>query len=378
MKHLFLFLLLLFFQHALFSQQTKTELLDTVSKIKVTSFQYDLGNTEKCPDAVKLPFNKINFKDVRFDTSFITLNWQSNTTAPEFGMYNKKFTLHGGLAQSLTSYVSYYYAADFSTKADAELVCYIKQFVIHANDSLLSNPFQKFTAANIEIEVFYKKGDMLFPAFRIDTAYEYEPEKIKKEFSLVVKELAAPLFQKISKMDTGKITKRNAYTQDQVTDRYQNRFNIPILNTNTYNKGIYKSFAEFKNNAPSITEFTLKKDLLYDSNNNIINPLDIFGFSDGKTCWIMRSAVRNILSKTDEEIDPKSTQSSTGGSLLFTITRDIATHPQLSKARYDRGILSKVGNSFEFEFLMPYINNSHYADFYLLLFSLNVETGKID
>ena len=91
----------------------------------------------------------------------------------------------------------------------------------------------------------------------------------------------------------------------------------------------------------------------------------------------MRSAVRRMLSKTDEEIDPKSTQDF-NGSLLLTAIRDIATHPQLKEARYDRAILSKTGNSFEFEFLMPFTNSSHYADFYLLLFPLNMETGKID
>jgi hypothetical protein len=376
MRNFFIVAALLLFQCSLFCQEREKMLLDSVSDIKVTSLKYGLFTTEKCSDTTKLPFNKISFHDVRYDTSFITLDWQSSTAFT--GDYNNKYTLNGGVAKSLTDYISYYYTDNFSTDSAAELICYIKKFTIKSNDSLPSTPFQKFAVANIEIEAFYKKADTLFPAFRIDTAYAYDPEKIKKDFPLVVKELIAPLFQKISKMDTGRVTKRKAYTQDQVTQRYQARFNIPILTASTYNKGIYKTFAEFKNNAPSIPVFIYKKEMLYDSSGTIMNVLNIFGFCDGQTCWILRAAAGRILNKTNEELTPQATQASNSGTLLATPFGAIETLPQSKRPHYDRALLSRVGNSFELEFLMPFLNNKGQTSFYPLLFSLNMETGKIE
>jgi len=183
-------------------------------------------------------------------------------------------------------------------------------------------------------------------------------------------------------MDTAKITKRKAYTQDQVTQRYQDRFNIPILTAETYNKGIYKTFTEFKNNAPSITAFTMKNDLLYDSSNNLVDVLNIFGYCDGKICWIMRPVVRDVLNRTNKEINRQTTEISNDQNIVPTVFGDITFHPSLKKPRYDRAVLCKVGNSYEFEFLMPFkksdnTNNSRSGS-YAILLCLNIETGKID
>ena len=42
------------------------------------------------------------------------------------------------------------------------------------------------------------------------------------------------------------VVKRKAYTEAEITKRYADRFNLPILTANNYKKGIYRSFNEFK------------------------------------------------------------------------------------------------------------------------------------
>ena len=69
---------------------------------------------------------------------------------------------------------------------------------------------------------------------------------------------------------------------------------IPILKTEMPDRGVYKSFNEFKNNNPSIKDFEIKKgqytDELLITENNQTYPLQNFwGYSDGKNLFI-RSA----------------------------------------------------------------------------------------
>lgn len=337
MRHLLLFITWIFIGLTGFSQRKVTEILNNDFKVTVTSFQYDLENSERSTNIIKLPFSRVSCKDVRFDTTFIAINWQSSTTSIGLGNYNQKYTLYGGMARSLDSYINYYYYNNFS-EGHAEILCYIKKFAFSLKDTSEAafNPFKKINNINLEIDAYYKKDSTLFPAFRIDTVYTYEADNIKKNFSRIIKEIITPLIQKIGIVDTTKALKRKFYTQQQITDRYQSRFDIPILQE-TCKKGIYRNFEEFKNNSPSITDYKIKilkrKIHLYDTSDNIISTLDVFCFSDGKICQIV------------------------WGSSYSPLIR--------------------VGNSFEFEFSISSSYSGYYKN-YIFLFPLNMETGKID
>lgn len=332
MKHLFILPALLLLQLICFAQHDRSNIKDSVKIVDAKYLLYDLDSTDRNTGNNKLSFSKIVFNDVRYDTSFIAINWQSAYTS--VFTLNRKYNLNGGLAGSLTNYFNHYYINNFSNN-DEELICYIKSFTITAKDSLLKyfNPNENFTDRkdnniNLEIECFYKKGDSLFPAIRIDTVYAYHFSAIKKEFPEGIKEIINPLIQKINNADVDKILKRKSYTQDQITARYQSLFNLPILAADTYKKGIYKTFEEFKNNAPSITAFSMKTEkmrvnlsqtpkvdattfiqprntavFLYDDNNDIIPALTIFGFCDGKTCWIQHGAFYYPLIRVGEAFE---------------------------------------------------------------------------
>jgi len=144
------------------------------------------------------------------------------------------------------------------------------------------------------------------------------------------------LFTIVTSIDPRQVIKRKSYTDEQIKERYQSRFNIPVLTNDHYERGVYKNFNEFRNNAPSVTRFKVKTQgntaSLYDSDNNIINSLKAFGFCDGRTCWIQN------------------------GIYCFPLVR--------------------VGNSFEF--LYPVYVNTYRTSFVVkLLLALNMETGNI-
>jgi hypothetical protein len=96
----------------------------------------------------------------------------------------------------------------------------------------------------------------------------------------------------MAKINIEYVSNKKAFTDSFLqSNYYSNRFNLPILTDTFYRKGIYKNFEEFKKNEPSVTHFKIKKEKfesisLIDEEGNYMNTMRIFGFSDGKNCWI--------------------------------------------------------------------------------------------
>lgn len=363
MKCVNLLLLLLMLQNACFAQYDNTNKRDSI-KIIDANYSYHTLTAEKNERGdVRLPYDTIVFKDVRYDTTFFAMDY------PLFRIsktYNIKENFSGGFAKNITDYFNTYYATANKSEGEA-LICFIKKFAItlqydfleHYNEGNLQDDIMNQVA--IEVECYYKHGDTLFPAVRFDTAYTHHFPVPLLNVPAAIKDLLKPLMEKIEQADLERITKRKFYTQTEIIKRYNDRFNIPILTTGTYKKGVYKNFNEFKNNSPSIDSFTITIDklkvngtgtklfdptsliyralqkrntaiFLYDENNQLISPSNIFGFSDGETIWIQHGA-------------------------FF--------YP-----------LEKVGNSFEFMYAYHYNDGNDRTRTIYILSPLNMETGK--
>jgi hypothetical protein len=252
----------MFYYTTALPQETKFNKKDSAKIADVDYIQYNLEGTDKSNLDTKLPFGKISFFDVRYDTSFMAINWQANKNfMVGFNIQNKKYNLTGGLAVSLTNYFNKFFSNNFS-RSNAEVVCFIKKFSVNLKDTMLDDrkPHGSINSIKFETECYYRVGRSLFPAIRIDTTYTEEITKIRNTFSGLTKEIIHPLIERITGIDSLKMLKRNSYTLQQIQDRYQSRFNLPILTTKEYKKGIYQNFHEFINNAPSITEFTVKSE----------------------------------------------------------------------------------------------------------------------
>ena len=141
--------------------------------------------------------------------------------------------------------------------ADTSCFLFIKQFHGDQRDTLRNPdaPDKNYGQLKIELDCYYAIQNSLYPAFKIDTTIigVIVARKRKVDESIST-ELLQPFFEalysKFSKTDPQKVFKRNALTIDEVYNKYNSRFDLPILNDQIYRKGVYLTFNEFKNNQP--------------------------------------------------------------------------------------------------------------------------------
>ncbi|MGZ5135185.1 MAG: hypothetical protein ACXWCG_08545 [Flavitalea sp.] len=277
--------------YASFAQRTRFSKKDSALFNKVEQISYSLALSDPLNVQKALPFNKVVVHDVRFDTSCIALYWQWDLLKI---IRNQKLNLSGGFPSSISAYLNNSFKENL-TENGSEMICYFKKFSLTGKDTLIENirRNEAISQVRVEVECFYKTGELFFPAFKHDTTYTDRSIKIKESFSSIVREMLEPLKQKLISMDSSSVVKKKRFTGEEVLNRYVQRLNVPILTTSNYVRGVYKNWQEFKRNMPSITKFRVKTArsnayFLIDSNNNVITPSTFFGFCDGQTIWLQR------------------------------------------------------------------------------------------
>ena len=97
---------------------------------------YDLADT-KSHAVVQLPYDSIEFRDVRYDTTFVMMTFPPLHVSRT---YNVKVNLDSGLAQNLTKYFNNYYSS-VNNNSHKTLVCFIKKFSVTLQYELLEHFF---------------------------------------------------------------------------------------------------------------------------------------------------------------------------------------------------------------------------------------------
>lgn len=240
------------------------------------------ANTVEKPVAV--PFRSIICKDVRYDTSQIGASIKVNGFIRDRS-FERVSATPGDIQDHLSKLFS------FSTDT-IDLVCFLKQFRFTDDDSASKNEdgLRVCRRVRFSTESYLKKGDRYYPAFRIDTVVT-SMVSTRRDFSILDK--ALDIFSiKASFINLEKCFRNRGYTLDEMEGRYLQRFDKPILNARSLNKGVYRSFAEFLNNQPSVTEYEFVKDkvatILYtkDQSGQMLPERQAFGFCDGNVIWI--------------------------------------------------------------------------------------------
>lgn len=361
LRSFLLLCIVLFFYLSGFSQKDNFNRRDS-TRILNARFRYLTLRLDKNQQQKQIPVSRIEFADMRFDTTFIALNWRGESRI--------KYNLSDGLATHLTRYYQHQYRQD-TTDNKRVLVCFIKQFSVLPKQDVLEHYMQTPTLMNwndddihIDIACFYRRGDSLYPALQLDTSYS-DHFVIGQTLQGVIEDMLQPFENMLETMDTTTIFRRKHYGSNVVWPNYIQRFNVPLLTAGRYKNGIYKSFAELRNQTPSVDSFYAmidKKKLratamqdydiaslltrliqkrnsnvfLYDAHDELIDPSGIYAYcSDGETIWIQHGA---------------------------------SYYP-----------LVKTGNSFEFLYIyrVPDTRNSYnITTTYTLLMPLNMETGK--
>lgn len=295
---LFLFLI----QSCLFSYAQK-EGNETLNPGRLNFKELKLSAQRIAPSDIKLPFSSIKIIDSRFDTSKLGFLPVYNIIRDKRNVFRKiRFKSDKSIAVSLEEYYNEYYKESFLPN-DFELLIVMKRFWVsgidytRSKEGNLVNNLDATTNLYCKWEYYLGKEGLYLPVKRIDTIMQVSDDLatyISEEFNeLRLARFKFCLKALIELFDFDKAIaqfyKQPKKRMEEIVKYNDNRNEIKILKDSAFQKGIYLSFDEFKNNKPSITAYKEKhtayghfksESYLEDIKGNLIS--GYWGYSDGK------------------------------------------------------------------------------------------------
>jgi hypothetical protein len=195
----------------------------------------------------KAPFRDIIVVDKRFDTT-------------KLGYTNSDFKIL--LGRSWSSVLNNYFKNNLEPSSDKSLVIFIKSYWLQRGvidkvvkkkiilkDAFGNNELnlRDGGSCSANIEVFAKSGDDFQALFRIDTFFlntitNFRKNKLADFFFLPFDSV----FRKMITTDvTGLLDKRKKIAWNELTEHYDNRFNLPVCKEPYIKKGIFFTFEDF-------------------------------------------------------------------------------------------------------------------------------------
>ena len=285
-------------QTVVFSQNSKKELINPES---LAFKELPLFAQREAPSELSLPFESIKIIDSRFDTSkigFIPVI----SIVPDKRSVFRKCRFNGGVAKPLQEYYNQYYKNVFRQNG-FQLLIVMKRLWISGVDIsrdkriALSNSLEVKSNFYIKWEYYLGKEGKYLPVRRTDTIaqmdeseYKYLSENFDERKLASIKFLFKAMIElydfdkKLLQFD-----KLPGKTLEEIMAYNNKRNELKVLKDSVLQKGVYLSFDEFKNNAPSIKDFNEEKmrykvikseRYLTDLQGDLIS--EYWGFSDGK------------------------------------------------------------------------------------------------
>ena len=256
-----LLLLMLFFSPLIVTAQN-------ANPDRLPSRQLHLTGDKIAPGEIKLPFSSIKLIDCRFDTSKLGF-MPAIQVIHNKKRVGRKVILEGGVAAALEKYYNEYYENTF-TGTDVQLLIVIKKLWLSGVDNEKNKPVNivknRYAGSFLycKLEYYFNRGDFFFPFKRLDTvvngvAIEVEKRDMshyvsyERSFELILKGLIETIdFNKA--LDN--IERLPQKTWAEVEKFNASYFNIPVLKDSAVAKGVFLNFNEFRQNKPSIVNFT--------------------------------------------------------------------------------------------------------------------------
>lgn len=257
-----------FISVSVFAQNSQRDELNP-NQLEIKEFKLDAQKI--APDSLKLPFKSIKIIDSRFDTSKIGYILATNIFSDKKSSF-KQMVLQGGNGNAIEKYYNKYYAGSF-TGNDFELLIVMKRFWLGADSKRnnkrveVTNSVESNNTIYCKWEYYLGKNGKYLPVKRVDTVIQNSIELskyIQEEFS----EKKLSFFKYALRGLIEILDYSNAIKQfDSVPKKTWiavNEFNqkmnlMPALLGNTFKKGVYLSFDDFRKNRPSIIDFQEKK-----------------------------------------------------------------------------------------------------------------------
>jgi hypothetical protein len=171
----------------------------------------------------------------------------------QVGMMNKKIgaffdtTMHAALQQFTDKQYSSYYQP-----VGKRMLWVINELRINERTSFTSERAYVYLNAAAYLE---ESGGQFRVQARVDTVLERGGMDVIKKHEEHIGEALHLLFTQSTAGKAG----GEAMSREAVIDKEAARYDLPILKDPVLEKGVYTSFKEFKNNAPSVKNFTAKE-----------------------------------------------------------------------------------------------------------------------
>jgi hypothetical protein len=199
------------------------------------------------------------------------------------------------VSHTLREYLSNKLQLDATTGKSLFIVLQQLQFTQnHVQEEKIG--FQKdktrwLAALSLKVDFYLKEERGYSPLYRFDsTIISDEPISENETTDFIFTNLHLSLgqltAQKFASLNPVRFVQRN-----QILEHNSNKFILPILQDSIFKKGAYRSYSEFKNNTPSISEFVIKTDgrtntLMVTENGQDYPVRKIWGFCDGENIYV--------------------------------------------------------------------------------------------
>jgi hypothetical protein len=270
--------------------------LGSLSALKAITI--GLVSSEKVPPSgFASLFNHFEIIDERPDTARIGVH-----AATRYGIgttHNRQLIFAGPAAREISSYLDARFAHPGAPYT--ALIVIRTLWISDANnkwDEMTMDPDKYDEKAKIRLkaEIYAAKNDLYTPVFRFDSLNV----SLKSSFARLGRDLAEML-EELADSSTLLLARKGEgsrkISRADILAFNQSRFDPLICKGAPLVKGVYMNFEEFKNNAPSVQNFEIKKEkrslLLYlkEAGGNTYYSHNAWGYCDGKMIYVMRDGI---------------------------------------------------------------------------------------
>jgi hypothetical protein len=260
---------------------------------------------ETCLQPLPDPFASIDIIDARDDSSNIGFFFREK--GYYYGGYNEKdghkyYRIFPSFQLGVNTWVTNYLHTKKQDTVQNALLIVIKKFCISSEavpsaflgDTKVQSRGTFDAGVISKLEFYLKKDTVFYPLYRFDTVLTYT-EKLPRYAGYYVTETLKKSLSKLYTINRPNIyRKKTRLTLEEIVLNNKEHGSVPVLTETPLQKGVYKSFEEFKMNTPSLKEYELRKgkfgDLLYVKENGTAYPERYaWGFCDGTDIFINSS-----------------------------------------------------------------------------------------
>lgn len=289
-------LIILFVTHLIAYAQYETKPVNLKNYVEVT-----LPN-ESAPQSLAEQFSLVDVIDARDDSS--TMGFYYREKGHYYESYNEKdwnkyYRIIPSAQFGINRWTANYLHITKHDSTRNTLLIVIKKFRISSEATLslfLSDkkgqPSEGFDAGVITRLEFYLKMDAVFyPLYRFDSILTFT-EKLPQFAGAFITETLKHSFDKLFSLNWANVLrKKTTLSFEEIVLNNKQNTTLPVLTDTIFKRGVYRNFEEFKMNAPSLTEYELRRgkfgDILYVKEKGIEYPeRNAWGFCNGTDLFI--------------------------------------------------------------------------------------------